>query len=277
MRRFAPTPKWSRLPSHPSDIRTVREQLECAQCSSAMAEAVAALADELRRPLTAIATSAQAARDVAQRTEPLPAELADAIDTVIEEARRAGRAIERAQRLVVSLDRRYELADVNSLAAGVVELVGSEARQHGITIAVDTPEKHAAIECDPIQIQLVVLNLLRNAIDAMADAEERYGDAITLAIGFADSSHIRIDVMDQGRRLDAETRMRASDGLLAGRGSTGGRSFGADVGLAICRTVAINHSGRLDYRGNDSGSDAAGNAFTVTLPITQPREPNDGP
>ena len=237
------------------EARELRGRLERTGRLSAMAETVAAIVHEVSQPLAAIAIYAQAARDLAEGQQPDESMIA-ALDRVIEQALRAGLVMERVQSLIRGDEGQFETANINALAADVVEIARLDARGHNIAVDLDLETDLPGVQCDAVQIQQVVLNLLRNAIEAMSEPDRRRGDTITVRTRAEDRRHVRIDVIDRGPGL--------VDDIEGGLFTHAISKRGLGVGLAICRTVVLNHNGRLDYANN---ANAGGAIFSVTLPL----------
>lgn len=239
------------------EARELRGLLERTGRLSAMAETAAAIVHEVSQPLAAIAIYAQTARDLADGKAP-DERMVAALDRVIEQALHAGLVMERVQSLIRGDEGQYETANINALAADVVEMARLDARGHNIAVDLSLEDDLPGVECDAVQIQQVVLNLLRNAIEAMSEPDRRHGDTITIRTRAEDRRHVRIDVIDRGPGLvdniegDLFTTSRAVS------------KPGLGVGLAICRTVVLNHNGRLDCANNPT---AGGATFSVTLPL----------
>ncbi len=243
------------------EARELRSRLDRTGRLSAMAETAAAIVHEVSQPLAAIAIYAQAARDLADSAQ-LAGKMVAALDKVIEQALHAGLVMERVQGLIRGDEGRYETANINALATDVVEIARPDARSHNITVDLRLEDDLPGVECDAVQVQQVVLNLLRNAIEAMSDPDRRHGDTITVRTTTDDPEHVRIDVIDHGPGLADDIE----GALFATTRTVGKRGLG--VGLAICRTAVLNHNGRLHYANNAAAEGYAGGAtFSVTLPL----------
>lgn len=242
------------------EARELRGRLERIGRLSAMAEAAAAIVHEVSQPLAAIAVYAQTARDLADPAE-LDDMIVDALDKVIEQSLNAGLVMEHVRCLIRGDEPQFETASINALAADVVEIARLDAHGYGIAVGLSLQDDLPVVECDAVQIQQVVLNLLRNAIEAMSEPRQRHGDTIMVRTRAEGSRHVCIDVMDQGPGLDD-----IEGGLFTPTRAGGKRSLG--VGLAICRTAVLNHNGRLDYA-NNAGNDGhpRGATLSVTLPL----------
>ena len=239
------------------EARELRGRLERTGRLSAMAETAAAIVHEVTQPLAAIAIYAQTARDLAEGKQPDESMVA-ALDKVIEQALHAGLVMERVQSLIRGDAGLYETANINALAADVVEIARLDASGHNIAVDLNLEDDLPGVQCDAVQIQQVVLNLLRNAIEAMSEPDRRRGDTIVVRTRAEDRRHVRIDVIDRGPGLvdDIEGDLFTTSHAISKRG--------LGVGLAICRTVVLNHNGRLDYANNPA---AGGATFSVTLPL----------
>ena len=238
------------------EARELRGRLERTGRLSAMAEAAAAIVHEVSQPLAAIAIYAQTARDLAAGA---PERTVAALDKVIEQALHAGSVMERVQSLIHGDEGHYETANINALAADVAEIARLDARGHNIALNLSLEDDLPGVECDAVQIQQVVMNLLRNAIEAMSDPDRRHGDTIIVKTRTEGPHHVRIDVIDRGPGLGEDIE---SDLLTTAHA---GSPRGLGVGLAICRTVLLNHNGRLDYANNPATHGGA--TFSVTLPL----------
>lgn len=238
------------------EARELRGRLERTGRLSAMAETAAAIVHEVSQPLAAIAIYAQTARDLTDRKTP-DRRMVAALDKVIEQTMHAGLVMERVQSLIRGDEGQYEAANINALAADVVAIARLDARGHNIAVDLSLEDDLPGVECDAVQIQQAVLNLLRNAIEAMSEPDRRHGDTITVRTRTEDQRHVRIDVIDRGPGLVDDI-----EGHLFTTSHAAKRGLG--VGLAICRTVVLNHNGRLDYANNTG---AGGATFSVTLPL----------
>ena len=248
-----------------ADLETqeLRERLAHTERLSAMAETTAAIAHEVNQPLTATAIYAQTARNIVRSSGELQLDkLTDMLDKVVEQSLRAGTVMERVQRLVRGEDGNYETADINALMLDVVGLARLHARSHNIAVELQPDQTLPLVQCDPVQIQQVVLNLIRNAVDAMVEFGSEQGNEIGVSTQTEDHGRVRIDVTDCGPGLETDI----AESLFTPFHTSKARGFG--VGLAICQTIVLNHNGRLHYHNNiDGNGQARGATFSVTLPV----------
>ena len=239
------------------EARELRERLARAESSSKLAETTATLAHELNQPLAAIATYAEAARR--QMAQGDSTKLAATLDKVAAQSLRASAVVERVQRLVNGVageGTTTQFADINALMAEVVGLLGADARRQAVELTLETAPELPAARCDPVQIQQVGLNLVRNAIDAVGQARHRHGHAVRVRTRFSGGA-VEVAVSDSGDGVSASMR----DVLFAPFHSD--KPGGMGMGLAICRTVVANHGGALSFHHN---APDPGATFSFTLP-----------
>ena len=229
---------------------------------SAMGQMAATIAHELNQPLTAIANYMEAVATLLDRGGELPIpRLRSAVERAGEQAVRAGQIIHQLRGFVGRGDAERRVEQVSSLIKEAVELALLGTRQRGIRIRVEDTLGEATILADKIQIQQVLLNLLRNAAEAVADQEVR---DIALAGETADGN-VRISVADNGPGLPEEIRGRLFQPFVSTK------KTGMGVGLSICHTIVAAHNGRLWAEPNPGG----GTIFHVLLPAVSAEAKRD--
>ena len=164
------------------EARELRSRLARSERLCAMAEMTATVAHEMNQPLSALAVYAQAARELAGSGSAVP-QLVAALDNVIEQTRRAGMAVERVRRLFQGGEVSLETTNVNTLVSEMVELARVDARPQGVAIEIAPGADLPTVQCDPVQIQQVLRNLICNAIEAMLEIDCRNGRTIRVATG----------------------------------------------------------------------------------------------
>jgi len=203
---------------------------------SAMGQVAAMLAHELNQPLTAISNYMEAARVLLDRGGDLPlSRIGSAIDRAAEQALRAGQIIQRLRGFVSRGNSQRRIEAVSPLLKELLELALFDMRQRGVSIRLENTPADVRILADEIQIQQVLLNLLRNAAEAVANQEHREISLLTEASAGA----VQISVVDNGPGLSDEIR----DTLFQPFVST--KKTGMGVGLSICHTIITAHDGRL--------------------------------
>jgi two-component system sensor kinase FixL len=230
---------------------------------SAMGQVVATLAHELNQPLTAISNYMEAARVLLDRGGDLPlTRIGSAIDHAGEQAVRAGQIIQRLRGFLSHGNNERQIEAVSPLVKEATELAHLDMRQRGVTIKLGNVPADVGILADKVQIQQVLLNLLRNAAEAVANQESR---EITL-LTEANAGALQISVVDNGPGLPDEVR----DKLFQPFVST--KKTGMGVGLSICHTIITAHDGHLWSEPNPDG----GTIFRFTLPIAPAFDSADG-
>jgi len=227
-----------------------------------MGEMAAGIAHEINQPLSAIATYAQAVKRVLEREQPSMTTLIDVCRKIDEQALRAGRVLENLRKFIRKQEIRAEQIDVNKAVADVMNLIEADAHAEGLRVTTRYAEDLPAVRANAVQLQQVVLNLTRNAVDAMRDALGRdRGFAITTER--AESGGVRISVTDHGPGVSRQLGENIFHPFVTTKRE------GLGVGLAISRTIVQSYGGSLSYRDNPGG----GAIFVVELPPPEESKP----
>jgi PAS domain S-box-containing protein len=244
---------------HDADVQ--RRELAHLMRVSVMGELSGAIAHELNQPLTAILSNAEAARLLLAGPSADLQEVGDAIGDIIHESRRAGDVIDRMRGLLKKDQRPLEAVDLNALIRSTVDLLHSEliARRFKaeLQLAPDLPQ----IFGDAVQLQQVLLNLVMNAMDAMA-ATPLPRRSITVSTRLADTGRIETSVIDRGRGLAAVAQAHAFEPFFTTKAQ------GLGLGLSICSTIVGGHGGQLSLINNGDGGARA----SFTLPVRRMAE-----
>lgn len=203
---------------------------------TALGEMASALAHELNQPLSAIANYLRGSVRLLA-AEPIPRErLGEALDKASEQTLRAGQIIRRLRDFVArgETERRVERLPKLIEEAGALALVG--AKEHGVRVAFDLDPTVNLVLADKVQVQQVILNLIRNAIDAMGEASRRELRIVTRP---AEDHLAQVTVSDTGPGISPEI----ADQLFQPFITT--KRDGMGVGLSISRTIVEAHGGRI--------------------------------
>ncbi len=241
-----------------AEARQRQRQSEVAQVSrlSLAGEMASALAHEINQPLMAITTYARGCLRLLRQTLLEPSVLREGIEQVLLQAGRASDIIVRLREFVRTGASQRSSVDVKSLLDAAVALAQAEATQNGIDIearvAVDLPN----VLADRIQIEQVLLNLLRNAMDAIvsADTDRR---TIVIEAKSLSGKALEISVADTGPGLAEEVASRLFEAFVTTK------PHGMGLGLSISRSIVEAHDGHLRLH-RTSGSGAV---FAFDLPV----------
>jgi PAS domain S-box-containing protein len=216
----------------------------------AMSEMAASMAHELNQPLAAIVNYARGCtRRLAQGET--AADVLEALDHIATEALRAGEVVHSLKRVVRKEPPRESPIDLPMLVRETVQLVRSDASDRGIGIRLEVANDITSVTGDRVQLQQVVLNLLRNAVEAIV---QRPGLIEVRISAFADG--VRLAVSDSGSGIPPELLDQIFSPFFTTKDS------GLGMGLSISRTIIEVHGGRLWAEANPG----AGATFAFTLP-----------
>ncbi|MCD6680644.1 MAG: PAS domain S-box protein [Burkholderiaceae bacterium] len=226
-----------------------------------MGEMASSLAHELNQPLTAIANYCMGisarVRAAAACGQPIAAgDLLDPLARTTAQAARAGEVIRRIRNFVKRSEPERRRCEVATIVADAVGLADIDARRLGIPIVTEMPEGLPPLFVDPILIEQVLLNLLKNGLDAMRDAPAGASRCVVLAVEQHDEQ-LEFSVTDRGAGLATDTRDRLFEPFFTTK------SEGMGMGLNICRSIVESHKGRLWAQTPEDG----GCSFRFTVPI----------
>jgi two-component system sensor kinase FixL len=240
------------------ELQLMRERMARVSHLATLGEMAGAIAHEINQPLAAISNYARACERLLQLPEPALAEVQDALGQISGQALRAAEIIQRVRGLVRARGPRREPADINALVREVSALLRAEALPRRIQVVLELAEGLPAIPIDGIQIQQVLLNLVHNAIEALASTAA-HDPRVIVRTEFAPPEEIAISVVDCGPGLDPALGERAFEPFCTTK------ELGTGLGLAISRSIVEAHRGRLSYRPNTP----TGACFSIRLPIAQ--------
>ena len=231
---------------------------QLAQVSRALAlgEMGSAIAHELNQPLAAIANYAHASRRRMKSGEGM-SEVTSALERIAAQAERAGEILRRLRGFLTGGGATPSVADLDVLVAEILDLAQPEARQRGVELRMQLARDLALVRVDAIQVQQVVLNLVRNAVEASAAANGERRE-VTLATG-ASQGGVEIAVTDTGPGVPEELSERIFEPFFTTK------TDGTGIGLTISRSIAQAHGGRLRIeRPRDGGA-----RFVLWLPCAE--------
>ncbi len=233
---------------------------QLAQVSRALAlgEMGSAIAHELNQPLAAIATYSQACKRLLEAGES-GEEVRRALERVGVQAERAGEILRRLRGFLARSDTVSARSDVGALVAEVIDLARPEARSRAVELVLRPAGDLPLVNVDGIQFQQVVLNLVRNAIEAVADSDAALRQVVVETTE-ADGG-VEVAVSDSGPGIPSELAERIFEPFFTTKAS------GTGIGLAIGNSIAEAHGGRLRLEAAAAG----GARFVFWLPTARSR------
>ncbi|HEX4505054.1 MAG TPA: ATP-binding protein [Alphaproteobacteria bacterium] len=219
-------------------LQALRGELGRASRLSSLGELAGSIIHEINQPLTAIVTNAQASLRWLARDTPDLVEAQEAVSAILDAGRRAGDIVAGLRALARREPSRTAEIDMNEAVQEVLEVLDGEFARDGVVLTADLPPAGAVVTGDKVQLQQVLQNLLRNAVDAMAKTHHR-GRQIAVAVGRTQAGEIRVSVADNGCGIDPASMQKLFEPLYTTKAE------GMGMGLSICRTIVQTHGGRL--------------------------------
>jgi two-component system, LuxR family, sensor kinase FixL len=222
-------------------------------------EMAAGVAHELNQPLTAIANYAQACDRLLARPVTDPSDLREALRQITAQTARAADIIRRLRTLARSHQSERAAASINALVTELRELVETDAHVHGAQLSLDLAAELPEVIVDSGQIQQVILNFVRNSLDAFA-LWPTGRPRIVIRTSLTAHDEIELAVIDNGPGLPTEVTSRLFDPFFSTKEN------GTGLGLAISNTIARAHGGSVGYRPNEPN----GACFYILVPTEAP-------
>ena len=249
-----------------TQVRLQELQLELVHVSrlSAMGEMASALAHELNQPLAAISNYMKGSRRLlADSPDPNRSKIENAMDRAAEQALRAGQIIRRLRDFVSRGESEKRVESLSKLIeeAGALGLTG--AREQGVQLRFNLDPKYDLVLVDRVQIQQVLVNLFRNALEAMADSSQR--ELIASTARGADDM-VEVAIFDTGAGIPDHVMSNLFQTFYTTK------ETGMGVGLSISRSIIEAHDGRMWAESNESG----GATFRFTLPAASSESVTNG-
>ena len=234
-------------------LREHQQELIHVSRLSTMGEMATGLAHELNQPLAAIANYANGCIRRIQNRIGDEERLLEALRQISKQADRSGEIIRRLRRLVGKKTPERTRADLNEVVVEICSFMEFEARKLGVTIEQRLQEGELPVRIDYVQIEQVLLNLIRNALDAVREGAER---RLSVHTAVRNGQFYLVEVRDNGKGIAKEALPRIFDAFYTTKRD------GMGVGLAISKTIAEDHDGKIEVQ-SELG---AGSCFTLLLP-----------
>ena len=237
-------------------LRQLEEQLLHADRLVILGELTAGIAHEINQPLTAIAAYADAGcKLIEQIDETETRNLKSVCERIGGQARRAGEVVQRLRGLVRTGKVAKARHDFNELVRNILLLFEFELKRTGTELVFYPVEALDPLYVDEIQIQQILVNLVKNGLDAIAEAGRRDG-RVEIRVE-QEGMEVRISVTDNGPGVPEALRPKLFESFFTTKPK------GVGLGLSICRNIAAAHGGTLHYEQPADG----GSRFVLTLPL----------
>ncbi|WBO21826.1 sensor histidine kinase [Sphingomonas abietis] len=215
----------------------------------------ATIAHEVRQPLAAMMTSAEAGLRWLHKTPPELRQVEDCLETIVLGATKANETVAKLRAMASNRGQAREVCDVKVLIEETAGFLRQELASRHATLSLDIAADLPTVIADGVQVRQVLTNLMVNAAQAMADAQCWSRALKVRARG--DETFVIIEVEDSGPGIASADRERLFDGFFTTKAT------GLGLGLRICRAIIVDHGGTLDHLSKAS----AGSIFRFTLPI----------
>ncbi len=244
-------------------IQDLQAELLHASRLSVMGQMASTMAHELNQPLTAVTNYLEAGRQLLATGAGGPERLGEIMEKAIAQAQRAGEVIRQLRQFVSKGETEHRIESLNQLVEEALALALVGARQRGVRTSLELDHALPLVLVDHVQIQQVVLNLVRNAIEAMEEMELR--ELVVATRTVPDQEMAEVIVADSGPGIAPELADRLFQPFVTTK------KTGMGLGLSICREIVEAHHGRL----TTTPGSPRGTVFRMTLPIASRPEPDD--
>ena len=213
---------------------------------SALGELSGSIAHEIHQPLTAIVSNAYAALHLLAKKSPDLEEIRDALQDIVHEGNRAGEVINRLRNLLKKGEPKQESVNMNDLVKSTAALLHSESINREISIGLDLEIRLLPVTGDSVQLQQVLLNLVMNAMDAMASTPKSLRQVL-ISTRRTEDGAIEVMVKDRGHGIAPTDSVRVLEPFYTTK------ETGLGLGLSICSTIIEAHGGKLTLVNDDGG------------------------
>ena len=219
-------------------FREMQSELAHANRVATMGQLTASIAHEIKQPITSARTYASAALRFLDKSPPDVAEVREALTCIVSDADRASDVVDRIGSLIKKAPTRKEVVDLNAAILEVTALTRSEAVKTGVTVGTQLAGELPRIQCDRVQLQQVMLNLIVNAIQSMSGVEDGNRE-LNISTVSIEPEGVCVAVRDTGHGLRPESLPRLFEPFYTTKPD------GMGMGLSICRSIIEAHGGRL--------------------------------
>ena len=243
-------------------------QNERAQTASrliTMGEMASSVAHELNQPLTAINNYCNGMVSRLKAEKISTQDLLTALEKTARQAHRAGQIIQRIRSFVKRSEPNRSSADVTVMVSNAMELADIELRRHNVRLSHYIAARLPQIMVDPILIEQVLINLMKNAAESIEQAQlptaRRSVELRVVPKTIEDQGVVEFSVLDSGQGLSPEVMGRLYEAFYSTK------SEGMGIGLKLCRSIVESHQGRLEAENLYNGDEVVGCRFTFWIPV----------
>jgi hypothetical protein len=245
-------------------------QTERAQTASrliTMGEMASSVAHELNQPLTAINNYCNGMVSRIKGHQISEEDLLVALEKTAKQAQRAGQIIQRIRSFVKRSEPNRALSDIAGMVNEALELAEIEMRRRNVRLTHHVAPHMPALLVDPILIEQVLVNLLKNAADSIDSAQRPTARrSVRLAVAPAtvdDKAVIEFTVIDTGQGLAPEVMVRLYESFYSTKAD------GMGIGLSLCRSIVESHMGRMKAENLYNGAEVTGCCFSFWIPVME--------
>jgi C4-dicarboxylate-specific signal transduction histidine kinase len=235
--------------------REMQSELAHANRVATMGQLTASIAHEIKQPITAARTYAAAALRFLDQSPPDVAEVRELLTCIVNQTDRASDVVDRIASIIKKAPLQKEIVDLNAAILEVTALTRSEAVKTGVTVGTLLAGELPRIQCDRVQLQQVMLNLIINAIQSMSGVEGGNRE-LHISTDSIEPKGVCVAVRDTGHGLRPESLPRLFEPFYTTKPD------GMGMGLSICRSIIEAHGGRLWA----TGCEPRGALFQFTIP-----------
>jgi signal transduction histidine kinase len=243
------------------------ERAESASRLITMGEMASSVAHELNQPLTAISNYCNGMVSRIRSQQITEDDLLKALEKTAHQAQRAGQIIQRIRTFVKRSEPNRTLTEVAPMVVEAVELADIELRRQQVKLSYFVSAKLPKLLVDPILIEQVMVNLLKNAAESINHAQrplsERHVELQVVPRELADQKVVEFSVTDSGKGLAPQVLERLFEAFFSTK------SEGMGIGLNLCRSIVESHQGRMQAENLYNGAEISGCRFSFWIPAVE--------